>query len=146
MDAIRFSLLAVFLSTSAELKIHDAADSYQMIQSQCLPHIATWWTVFQFEYYHKTSRWPVLCNPVTVCRRDTFSSTGVAYSYPANTDSNSPAFHDIYDPQSASDTSDVTRGLRVLREQLFLRLLLTTCRASVYTLDLESCLGTLRQS
>jgi hypothetical protein len=107
MDAIRFSLLAVFLSTSAELKIHDAADSYQMIQSQCLPHIATWWTVFQFEY-HKTSRWPVLCNPVTVCRHDTFSSTGVAYSYPANTDSNSPAFHDIYDPQSASDTSDVS--------------------------------------
>jgi hypothetical protein len=46
MDAIRFSLLAVFLSTSAELKIHDAANSYQMIQSQCLPHIATWWTVF----------------------------------------------------------------------------------------------------
>jgi hypothetical protein len=40
----------------------------------------------------------------------------------------------------------VTRGLRVLREQLFLRLLLTTCRASEYTLDLESCLGTLRQS
>jgi hypothetical protein len=40
----------------------------------------------------------------------------------------------------------VTRGLRVLREQLFLRLLLTTCRASKYTLDLESCLGTLRQS
>jgi hypothetical protein len=29
----------------------------------------------------------------------------------------------------------VTRGLRVLREQLFLRLLLTTCRASEYTLD-----------
>ncbi|KAN0111330.1 hypothetical protein V8E52_008605 [Russula decolorans] len=107
MDAIRFSLLAVFLSTLAELKIHDAADSYQMIQSQCLPHIAAWWTVFQFEY-HKTSRWPVLCNPVTVCRRDTFSSTGVAYSYPANTDSNNPAFHDIYDPQSASDTSDVS--------------------------------------
>jgi hypothetical protein len=41
---------------------------------------------------------------------------------------------------------NVTRGLRVLREQLFLRLLLTTCRASEYTLDLESCLGTLRQS
>jgi hypothetical protein len=40
----------------------------------------------------------------------------------------------------------VTRGLRVVREQLFLRLLLTTCRASAYTLDLESCLGTLRQS
>jgi hypothetical protein len=40
----------------------------------------------------------------------------------------------------------VTRGLRVLREQLFLRLLLTTCRASEYTLDLESCLGMLRQS
>jgi hypothetical protein len=40
----------------------------------------------------------------------------------------------------------VTRGLRVSREQLFLRLLLTTCRASEYTLDLESCLGTLRQS
>ncbi|KAN0103831.1 hypothetical protein V8E52_011591, partial [Russula decolorans] len=40
----------------------------------------------------------------------------------------------------------VTRGLRVLREQLFLRLLLTTCRASEYTLDLESCLSTLRQS
>jgi hypothetical protein len=40
----------------------------------------------------------------------------------------------------------VTRGLRVLREQLFLRLLLTTYRASEYTLDLESCLGTLRQS
>jgi hypothetical protein len=40
----------------------------------------------------------------------------------------------------------VTRGLRVVREQLFLRLLLTTCRASEYTLDLESCLGTLRQS
>jgi hypothetical protein len=40
----------------------------------------------------------------------------------------------------------VTRGLRVLREQLFLILLLTTCRASEYTLDLESCLGTLRQS
>jgi hypothetical protein len=40
----------------------------------------------------------------------------------------------------------VTRGLRVLREQLFLRLLLTTYRASKYTLDLESCLGTLRQS
>jgi hypothetical protein len=40
----------------------------------------------------------------------------------------------------------VTRGLRVLRKQLFLRLLLTTCRASEYTLDLESCLGTLRQS
>jgi hypothetical protein len=37
-------------------------------------------------------------------------------------------------------------GLCVLREQLFLRLLLTTCRASEYTLDLESCLGTLRQS
>jgi hypothetical protein len=30
---------------------------------------------------------------------------------------------------------NVTRGLRVLREQLFLRLLLTTCRASEYTLD-----------
>jgi hypothetical protein len=29
----------------------------------------------------------------------------------------------------------VTRGLRVLREQLFLRLLLTTRRASEYTLD-----------
>jgi hypothetical protein len=43
-------------------------------------------------------------------------------------------------------TWDVTRGLRVLRKQLFLRLLLTTCRASEYTLDLESCLGTLRQS
>jgi hypothetical protein len=43
-------------------------------------------------------------------------------------------------------TSIVTRGLRVLRKQLFLRLLLTTCRASEYTLDLESCLGTLRQS
>jgi serine/threonine protein kinase len=41
---------------------------------------------------------------------------------------------------------NVTRGLRVLREQLFPRLLLTTCRASEYTLDLESCLGTLRQS
>jgi hypothetical protein len=40
----------------------------------------------------------------------------------------------------------VTRGLRVLCKQLFLRLLLTTCRASEYTLDLESCLGTLRQS
>jgi hypothetical protein len=36
-------------------------------------------------------------------------------------------------------------GLRVLCEQLFLELLLTTCRASEYTLDLESCLGTLRQ-
>jgi hypothetical protein len=56
---------------------------------------------------------------------------------------------------SATDHSDVyriamgmsvTRGLRVLREQLFLRLLLTTCRASEYTLDVESCLGTLRQS
>jgi hypothetical protein len=46
----------------------------------------------------------------------------------------------------AKDTETVTRGLRVLREQLFLRLLLTTCRASEYTLDLESCLGTLRQS
>jgi hypothetical protein len=45
-----------------------------------------------------------------------------------------------------SNISLVTRGLRVLREQLFLRLLLTTCRASEYTLDLESCLGTLRQS
>jgi hypothetical protein len=43
-------------------------------------------------------------------------------------------------------TNDVTHGLRVLREQLFLRLLLTTCRAPEYTLDLESCLGTLRQS
>jgi hypothetical protein len=41
---------------------------------------------------------------------------------------------------------DVTHGLRVLHEQLFLMLLLTTCRASEYTLDLESCLGTLRQS
>jgi hypothetical protein len=41
---------------------------------------------------------------------------------------------------------NVTRGLRVLHEQLFPRLLLTTCRASEYTLDLESCLGTLRQS
>jgi hypothetical protein len=40
----------------------------------------------------------------------------------------------------------VTRGLRILREQLFLRLLLATCRASEYTLDLESCLGTSRQS
>jgi hypothetical protein len=40
----------------------------------------------------------------------------------------------------------VTRGLRVLRGQLFLRLLLTTCRASESTLDLESRLGTLRQS
>jgi hypothetical protein len=29
----------------------------------------------------------------------------------------------------------VTRGLRILREQLFLRLLLTTRRASEYTLD-----------
>jgi hypothetical protein len=44
------------------------------------------------------------------------------------------------------NTPTVTRGLRVLREQLFLRLLLTTCRASKYTLDLESCLGMLRQS
>jgi hypothetical protein len=42
--------------------------------------------------------------------------------------------------------ADVTRGLRVWREQLFLRLLLTTCRASMYTLSLESRLGTLRQS
>jgi hypothetical protein len=32
-------------------------------------------------------------------------------------------------------TRFVTRGLRVLREQLFLRLLLTTRRASEYTLD-----------
>jgi hypothetical protein len=32
-------------------------------------------------------------------------------------------------------STDVTRGLRVLREQLFLRLLLTTRRASEYTLD-----------
>jgi hypothetical protein len=45
-----------------------------------------------------------------------------------------------------ASTVFVTRGLRVLREQLFLMLLLTTCRASEYTLDLESCLGTLRQS
>jgi hypothetical protein len=43
-------------------------------------------------------------------------------------------------------SNHVTRGLRVSREQLFLRLLLTTCRASEYTLDLEGCLGTLRQS
>jgi hypothetical protein len=42
--------------------------------------------------------------------------------------------------------TSVTRGLHVLREQLFLRLLLTTCRASEYTLDLESGLGMLRQS
>jgi hypothetical protein len=42
--------------------------------------------------------------------------------------------------------TSVTRGLRVSREQLFLRLLLTTYRASEYTLNLESCLGTLRQS
>jgi hypothetical protein len=47
---------------------------------------------------------------------------------------------------SDAPTDPVTRGLRVLREQLFLRLLLTTCRVSEYTLDLESCLGTLRQS
>jgi hypothetical protein len=47
---------------------------------------------------------------------------------------------------TAAYTLFVTRGLRVLREQLFLRLLLTTCRASKYTLDLESCLGTSRQS
>jgi hypothetical protein len=45
-----------------------------------------------------------------------------------------------------AERARVTRGLRVLREQLFLRSLLTTCRASEYTLDLESCLGTLRQS
>jgi hypothetical protein len=36
------------------------------------------------------------------------------------------------------------RGLCVLREQLFLRLLLTTYRASESTLDLGSRLGTLR--
>jgi hypothetical protein len=44
------------------------------------------------------------------------------------------------------NTGSVKCELRVLREQLFLRLLLMTCRASEYTLDLESCLGTLRQS
>jgi hypothetical protein len=49
-------------------------------------------------------------------------------------------------PMDSVATVNVTCGLRVLREQLFLRLLLTTCRASEYTLDLESCLGTLRQS
>jgi hypothetical protein len=48
--------------------------------------------------------------------------------------------------QGVGRVLDVMRGLCVLREQLFLRLLLTTCRASEYTLDLESCLGTLRQS
>jgi hypothetical protein len=52
---------------------------------------------------------------------------------------------DLIDSQRATG-ANVTRGLRVLREQLFLRLLLTTCRASEYTLDLESCLGMLRQS
>jgi hypothetical protein len=55
-------------------------------------------------------------------------------------------FKKIIGPDMSINSVSVTRGLRVLREQLFLRLLLTTCRASVYTLDLESCLGTLRQS
>jgi hypothetical protein len=35
----------------------------------------------------------------------------------------------------------VTRGLHVLREQLFLRLLLTTCRASEYALGFRELPG-----
>jgi hypothetical protein len=43
-------------------------------------------------------------------------------------------------------TKSVTHGLCVLCEQLFMRLLFTICRASEFTLDLESCLNALRQS